>query len=166
VLKTKDLATLIRFRQQLYDSLGLRQDSLFELTDAVLTTPHRGTLVRLSLTATFRQLWPSACDALADGSVEVPALRTLFAHTLTDAALIGNRPLWVIDGTNWARPAARTSLGCTWEYRRLPGRPQSGIVPAWHISGWLADLAEICGARLVLQWFRGSAPSAFGVVRE
>ena len=47
-MKTEDLATLIRFREELYDSLGLRQDSLFELVDAALTAPHRSTLVRLS----------------------------------------------------------------------------------------------------------------------
>jgi len=46
------LATLLRFRQELYDSLGLRQDSLFELVDAVLTAPQRSTLVRLSLSFT------------------------------------------------------------------------------------------------------------------
>ena len=53
MLKTEELATLIRFRQELYDGLGLRQDSLFELLDAALTAPHRSTLVRLSLTAHF-----------------------------------------------------------------------------------------------------------------
>jgi lipoprotein NlpI len=39
VSKTEEVATLIRFRQELYDSLGLRQDSLFELVDAALTAP-------------------------------------------------------------------------------------------------------------------------------
>ena len=55
MLNTEELATLLRFRQELYDSLGLRQDSLFELADAVLTAPQRSTLVRLSLTAAFRR---------------------------------------------------------------------------------------------------------------
>ena len=130
MLKTEELATLIRFRQELYDGLGLRQDSLFELMDAVLTAAHRSTLVRLSLTATFRRLWSSTCDALADGSVDVTALRTLFTRTLADSAVVDGRPLWVIDGTNWPRPTARASADRTWEYRPLPGLPQSGIVPA------------------------------------
>jgi len=82
VLKPEYLATLIQFRQELYDSLGLRQDSLFELVDAALTAPHRSTLVRLSLTAAFRRLWSSTCDALADGSVDVAAVRALFMRTL------------------------------------------------------------------------------------
>ena len=105
MLKTEELATLLRFRQELYDSLGLRQDSLFELVDAVLTAPQRSTLVRLSLTAAFRRLWPSTCDALADGSVDVSTLRTLFVGTLADSAMVEGRPVWVIDGTNWPRPA-------------------------------------------------------------
>src|SRR5713226_5461094 len=58
VLKAETLAPLRHFRQELYDDLGLRQDSLFELADAVLTTPQRSTLVRLSLSTAFRRLWP------------------------------------------------------------------------------------------------------------
>ena len=49
VIDPKLLATLRSFRRELYDDLGLRQDSLFELVDAVLTAPERRTLVRLSL---------------------------------------------------------------------------------------------------------------------
>jgi len=131
VLKTEELATLIRFRQELYEGLGLRQDSLFELMDAALTAPQRSTLVRLSLTAVFRRRWPSTCDALADGSVHFRKLRTLFATTLADSAVVEGRAVWVIDGTNWPRPAARASADRTWEYRPLPGWPQNGIVPAW-----------------------------------
>ena len=63
-------------------------------------------------------------------------VRTLFARTLADAATVAGRPLWVIDGTNWARPAARSSPDRTWEYRPLPGRPQSGIIPAWAYQWW------------------------------
>ena len=49
MLDPKLMARLRSFRQELYDDLGLRQDSLFELVDAVLTAPERRTLVRLSL---------------------------------------------------------------------------------------------------------------------
>jgi hypothetical protein len=47
--------TLRSFRQELYEALGLRQDSLFELMDAVLSAPERRTLVRLSLCPCFRR---------------------------------------------------------------------------------------------------------------
>src|SRR5712692_5734815 len=145
VYETEGWATLLRFRQELYNDLGLRQDSLFELVDAVLTTPQRSTLVRLSLSTAFRRLWPSTCDALADGSVDVSALRKLFAATLVDSATVDGRPLWVIDGTNWPRPAARASADRTWEYRPLPGWPQNGVVPAWAYQ-WLVAVPDVAGS--------------------
>lgn len=145
MFKTEELATLIGFRQELYDSLGLRQDSLFELADAALTAPHRSTLVRLSLTAAFRRLWSSTCDALADGWIDVSALRRLLTRTLVDWATVEGRPLWVIDGTNWPRPAARASADRTWEYRPLPGWPQNGVVPAWSYQ-WLVATPEVAGS--------------------
>jgi hypothetical protein len=145
VLKTEALATLLTFRAELYNSLGLRQDSLFELMDAALTASHRSTLVRLSLTAAFRRRWPSTCDALADGSIDVGAMRALFAQTLTDSAVVDGRPVWAIDGTNWPRPAARTSSDRTWEYRPLSGWPQSGVVPAWAYQ-WLVAVPDMSGS--------------------
>jgi hypothetical protein len=145
VLKTDAWEQLRHFRQELYNDLGLRQDSLFELVDAVLTTAQRSTLVRLSLSTAFRRLWPSTCDALADGSIDVPALRELFARHLPDSATIADRPLWVIDGTNWPRPAARASADRTWEYRPLTGWPQNGIVPAWAYQ-WLVAVPDVAGS--------------------
>ena len=145
MLKPDAWERLRHFRQALYDDLGLRQDSLFELTDAALTTPQRSTLVRLSLTAAFRRQWPSTCDALADGFIDVRAVRTLFADTVSEDAIINGRPLWVIDGTNWPRPAARTSTDRTWEYRPLTGWPQSGIVPAWAYQ-WLVAVPDAAGS--------------------
>jgi len=159
VLKTEGLATLLQFRQELYDDLGLRQDSLFELVDALLTTSQRSTLVRLSLCPTFRRRWPSTCDALADGTVDVTALRKLFAKTLPDSVTVDGRPLWVIDGTNWPRPAARASADRTWEYRPLPGWPQSGIVPAWAYQ-WLVAVPDVAGSWVLPLDVQRRAPTA------
>ena len=159
---------LRHFRQALYDGLGLRQDSLFELVDAALSAPHRSTLVRLSLTAAFRRRWPSTCDALADGSIDVVALRALFARTLIDSAMVGARPVWVIDGTKWPRPAARTSPDRTWEYRPLPGWPQTGVVPAWAYQ-WLIAVPDVAGSWVLpldVQRRGPTARSATEVARE
>src|SRR2546421_11967471 len=62
VFKSTALTVLRTFRQQLHASLGLRQDSLFELLDSALSSPDRRTLVRLSLNPAFRRKWPSTCD--------------------------------------------------------------------------------------------------------
>ena len=102
------LAWLAAFRQELYAGLGHRQDSLFELLDAVLTAPDRSPLVRLSLGPAFRRGWPSTCDALADGSIDLLALRRLFQAHLPPS--VGERPLWALDGTHWPRPAAVTRM--------------------------------------------------------
>jgi hypothetical protein len=144
-MQTDAWQRLRQFRQDLYDDLGHRQDSLFELLDAVLTTAHRSTLVRLSLAAVFRRRWPSTCDALADGSVDSAALRGLLVRTLSETTTQDERPVWVIDGTNWPRPAARASADRTWEYRPLPGWPQNGIVPAWAYQ-WLVAVPEAAGS--------------------
>jgi len=144
-VRNQALTALLHFRKELYDDLGLRQDSLFELVDAVLTSPQRSTLVRLSLCPVFRRRWPSTCGALADGSVETPKLRSLFARSLPESATIDGRPLWVIDGTNWPRPAARASGQRTWEYRPLPGWPQNGVVLAWAYQ-WMVGVPDVAGS--------------------
>src|SRR5216684_6747728 len=60
-------------------------------------------------------------------------------------AVVDGRPLWVIDGTNWPRPAARASADRTWEYRPLPGWPQNGVVPAWAYQ-WLVAVPDVAGS--------------------
>src|SRR5712691_11229469 len=143
----KLLATLRSFRRELYDDLGLRQDSLFELVDAVLSAPERQTLVRLSLCACFRRRWPSTCDALADGTLDMGGLRALF-QACVPLPGPGERPLWVVDGTHWPRPAAATSPARTWEHRPLPGKPQQGVVPAWAYH-WLVQVPEAAGSSVL-----------------
>jgi hypothetical protein len=51
-------------------------------------------------------------------------LRGLFAQSLVDSALVAGRAVWVIDGTNWPRPAAPASADRTREDRPLPGGPK------------------------------------------
>ncbi len=51
------LAPLRAFRQELYDDLGSRQDSLCDLLDAVLSAPGPLPLVHLSLCPAFRRRW-------------------------------------------------------------------------------------------------------------
>jgi hypothetical protein len=159
VFETDAWERLHDFRQALYDDLGLRQDSLFELLDAMLTSPQRSTLVRHSLSSVFRRRWPSTCDALSDGSIETAQLRRLFGQSLADSALVEGRPVWVIDGTNWPRPAARASADRTWEYRPLPGWPQNGVVPAWCYQ-WLVAVPESTGSWVLPLEVRRRGPTA------
>src|SRR6266516_7162927 len=127
-LHPEALTWLAAFRQEVYAGLGHRQDSLFELLDAVLTAPYRSPLVRLSLGPAFLRGWPSTCDALADGSIDLLAVRRLFHAHLPPS--VGERPLWALAGTHWPRPAAVTSAERTYERRVATGRPRDGVVPA------------------------------------
>ena len=57
------------FRQAVYQTLGRRKDTLFELMEAALVSPRPANLVQLSLSEVFRRTWASASDALAEGQV-------------------------------------------------------------------------------------------------
>src|SRR6266508_5121369 len=117
---------LARFRAELdQTTLGLRRDALSDLLDAVLTGDRPATLVRLSLAPGFRRGWASAPDALADGTLDVAALRRLFGVNLPPPPP-DQPPLWVIDGSTWPRPEAKTSPERTWGRFVTPGTPESG----------------------------------------
>ncbi len=136
---------LARFRAELYQTtLGLRRDALSDLLDAVLTGDRPATLVRLSLAPGFRRGWASAPDALADGTLDVAALRRLFGVNLPPPPP-DQPPLWVIDGSTWPRPEAKTSPERTWGRFVTPGTPESGIVGAWEYQ-WLVALPERAGS--------------------
>ncbi len=158
VLKTHRLALLRRFRQELYDDLGLRQDSLFELVDAVLTATGPTTLVRHSVSPCFRRQWPSTCDALADGSLDAAALRQLFVRSLA-LPPEGENELWAVDGTAWPRPSAATSPERTWEYRPVAGKPQKHLVASWEFQ-WLVALPEAQQSWMLPLDVRRRAPAA------
>jgi Transposase DDE domain len=95
-------------------------------------------------------------------------LRTLFARTLAQASICEGRQVWIIDGTNWPRPAARTSAERTWEYRPLPGWPQTGVVPAWAYQ-WLVAVPDVTGSWVLpldVQRRGPTAKSATGVALD
>ena len=136
---------LARFRAALYQSvLGPRRDALTELLDAVLCGDGATSLVRHSLAPCFRRGWASAPDALADGRLDLAALRRLFAATMP-AATVEGRLLWVLDGTIWPRPAAKTSPERTWGRGTGSGLPTSGIVGSWEYQ-WLVAVPEATGS--------------------
>jgi len=142
---TETLAPLIAFRREVYGfALGHRQDTLFELMDAVLTSPGAANLVHLSLAPAFRRCWPSVPDGLADGTLDVDTVRILL-RAARPAPLDGGRPLWVIDGTTWPRPEAKTSPDRTYGHRVTAGMPQDGIVAAWEYQ-WLVLAPEERGS--------------------
>jgi hypothetical protein len=142
MLPTAVSTPLAQFRQQVYQTaLGQRQDSLFEITDAILTADGPQTLARLSQAPGMRRRWPSLPDALAAGTILVPALQTLLTATLPQPA---PRPVAsrALDGTCWPRPAARTSPARTYGRTPLAGaRPDAVMQPSWAYQ-WLVALPD------------------------
>lgn len=142
-MQDQTTAALERFRGRLYHGvLGARRDALFELLDAVLAADGPTSLVRHSLAPAFRRGWASACDAIADGTLDAAALGRVCAG-LAPAPVAEERALWAVDGTTWPRPAAKTSPGRTWARFVTGGQPQDGVVPGWE---WLVAVPEPRGS--------------------
>jgi hypothetical protein len=155
---TTAMDALRQFRQAVYQTLGRRKDTLFELMEAVLVSPVRATLVRLSLTPAFRRRWPSACDALADGQVKPARLRAVLHASLPEPAEPA-RPLWAGDGTVWPRPAAKTSPGRTYGHFASPGIPQDSLIIGWEYE-WLFNVVEPGGSWVLPLDVRRRAPGS------
>jgi hypothetical protein len=98
------LTQLEKFRQDIYNSLGKAKDAVFELMDAVLTSPSIPSFVSLSQSPVFRRQWSSIYAALHDSRPPKRKLMKLLVQEVkTDeqAFLAG-------DNSFWGRPEAKT----------------------------------------------------------
>lgn len=143
------LSKLVAFRQSVYGCLTRARAVLFELLDAVLSTPQLTAFPELACAPVFRRQWPSLYAALQDGQLDRAALLQLEVAYLPPAA----RPLLVGDHTAWARPQARTLQDRTFEHQPTPIKGQKpitighgystlGVVPAAGGSWFLPLLHE------------------------
>src|SRR5258706_7490935 len=98
------LSKLAAFRQSVYECLTRASDALFELIDAVLSSPGLASFPELSCASFFRRQWPSVYEALKDGNLDSTELLELEIKNLPPM----NRPLLVGDHTAWPRVQART----------------------------------------------------------
>src|SRR3989454_6006093 len=104
---------LKQIRQQLYESLERGADALFNLGDALLCESQAQSLPELSLSPFFERQWPSVYEALEDGRINVEQVRALWVSVLL-AEHAENELIWIaVDGSNLARPNARTSADRT-----------------------------------------------------
>src|SRR5215213_2291658 len=128
--------TLRAFRDEVYAALGARRDALFEALDAATTVGPVPSLPYLSLTALHRRRWGSLYAALAEGSMDVAALRSLVGqHPLDDG-----QPIYALDTSIWPRNDAETSPERGYYYsaaRQSAGQP---IVAGWSYA-WLAQVS-------------------------
>src|SRR5215218_11229637 len=103
------LHTLGTFRHSFYECLHRRADTLFELTDALLTADSAvPSPVHLSLEASHRRGWGSLYAALDRGQIDAEALREL----LLRYPLAGSgttTPIYAVDVSVWDRCDAECS---------------------------------------------------------
>ena len=95
---------LQEFRKSIYEHLGRAKDAVFELMDAVLTSPSTSSYVRLSMNPLFRRKWSSIYEALEDSRPARAKLLKLMIEempTEEQAFLAG-------DSSVWLRPDALT----------------------------------------------------------
>lgn len=130
------LATLQTFRVGLYRCFHRRLDALFELADALLAAGPVLSPAHLSLEGIHRRGWGSLYAALAQGTVDVAALRALLArHSLDTSPAI-----YAVDVSVWPRCDAETSPDRGYYYH--PSRHSAGqpIVAGWAYQ-WVAQLS-------------------------
>jgi len=128
--------TLRQFRAGIYDRFGARRDALFELLDAATVAGLVPSLAYLSLTAVHRRGWGSLYDALAAGTMDVPALRDLVGRLPLD----DGQPIYALDTSVWSRDDAETSPARGYYFS--PSRQSAGqpIVAGWSYA-WLAQVS-------------------------
>jgi hypothetical protein len=128
--------TLRQFRAGVYQRFGTRRDALFDLLDATIAAGLVPSLAYLSLSAAHRRGWGSLYDALASGTLDVPALRELVGRFPLD----DGQPIYALDTSVWPRDDAETSPARGFYFS--PSRQSAGqpIVAGWSYA-WLAQVS-------------------------
>ncbi len=122
------------YRLALYRCFTRARDALFDLCDALATSPGARSFVELSQAPCVHRQWPSVYEALEDGQIERTALRALF-KTTAPRPVPGTRTVLALDSSPSARPYARTAPD-----RTLVHVPAAGQVLPPHVApvrpGW------------------------------
>jgi hypothetical protein len=162
-----NLNILKAFRQQTYESMQQRADSLFSLCDALLSEPAAHSLPELSYSPFFERRWPSIYAALADGKVNCDELRTLCVSSLL-AEVPEDALIWIaVDATPVERAEAQTSEDRGYiPVSNLP-RADKAISIGWMVSvvGLLPEQASSWAPPLDVQRIE-SSQTAIGVAIE
>jgi hypothetical protein len=133
------LGRLAAFRRELYLSLGMRRDVLFEACDAGLCKPGRVLmLAELCLEPECRRGHGAACDALNCGDAWFTRLRRALS-TLPLPAWPDGRIRLAADVSNWLRPDAAASPGRSSCHCHGRGKNSAQMIPGWPYS-WVAAL--------------------------
>ena len=128
------LERLSGFRRELYFSLGMRRDALFEVCEAVLCRQERVLMpAELCLEPECRRGHGGIYDALNSGEVRVRRLRrALSAIPLPEWP--DGRIRLAADVSNWLRPDAETSPERLFCHTYARGKGNAQMIPGWPYS--------------------------------
>src|SRR5215469_2453023 len=125
---------LARFRRELYFSLGMRRDALFDVADALACRPGRVLmLAELCLEPECRRGHGGVYDALNSGEVHVTRLRRALA-ALPLPAWADGRIRLAADVSNWLRPDAEASPERLFCHAYARGEGSAQLIPGWPYS--------------------------------
>jgi hypothetical protein len=135
----RGMARLAGFRGELYCSLGMRRDALFEACDALACRPERvHMLAELCLEPECRRGHGGVYDALSSGEVVIGRLRRAVAAVPLQPWDDGRIRL-ACDVSNWLRPDAETSPERLFCHCYARGRGNAQMIPGWPYS-WVVAL--------------------------
>jgi DDE superfamily endonuclease len=126
------LTQLEKFRQAMYDCLGKAKDAVFELMDAVLTSPSIPSFVSLSQSPVFRRQWSSIYAALHDSRPP----KMLLMKLLVQEVATDEQPFLAGDHSFWARPEAKTLKERTFHGDRAGS---IGIGQSYSTLAWIPE---------------------------
>src|ERR1019366_9120659 len=133
------LGRLAGFRRDLYFSLGLRRDALFEVCDAVLGKQERVLmLAELCLEPECRRGHGGGYGALNSGEVRFGRLRMALSAIPLPRWDDGRIQL-ACDVSNWLRPDAETSPERLFCHCYARGKGNAQMIPGWPYS-WVVAL--------------------------
>jgi len=137
----EQLNKIIEFRQTIYNQFfTIRQDTQFELLDALIVKGKVPSFPWLSMAGCFQRQWPSVYDAIEAGEQDVVGLREYLTAQVPHQGL----QFWSLDATAWPRTQARTLPGRQYVY--CPGRSFKGkpVVPgyAYSLLDWVPVVGE------------------------
>ncbi|MCO1582775.1 transposase [Crossiella sp. SN42] len=132
---TTQLHTLQQLRRNLYNSFTAWPDTLFEITDALLASPHRPvSLPWLTLEPPLRRGHGSIYRALRHGRIDTTALTQTLTGLLPAVAEPGMPHVFALDASHWPRPDAATSPERTFNYDATKNRHHDDRPPV--TAGW------------------------------
>ncbi len=128
---------LKRFRQSAYTVLGKGKDAIFDLMDAVLTSPRVNSFVELSLSPVFRRAWSSLYAGLRNSKPPRRKLMQLYIEQVGSE----ERPLLAGDHTAWSRPEAVTLKDRTIEHQPTPiaGNKPIAVGHGFSTIAWIPE---------------------------